>query len=149
MKKTLAELAAFFLCLSICTSQSISKNDFLSFAKQLSVDGSISTVKLDSPNNWGVWSRTNGKLKKSISSSGTIGLVYKASDDYSMTISDRFNATAGTVYIISAEFKVLKGDVSPSFVVRNTDGEVMDWGSGYHTVQNQSKNATEWQHGVA
>jgi hypothetical protein len=137
----LSAAVSFFLCFQFCTAEGVTKNAMLSFFRDMSRNGTVLENAVRPAPQWSPWGRNARKLKTSCGNDGTFSLSYTGSDDFSVTFDDRITAADCTVYVLYAEILVTKGKAGPSFVVRNTDGEVMDWNSGYREVT----SADGWQ----
>jgi len=138
MKKALARLAALFFYLACCFSQN-STNDIATITHFL--PGQYKIISTRTPRQWQTWGRKSGSISKSISSSGVYSFSYKADSDYSISLAGEIPIAEGSVYILYAECSVAEGLVGASFITRNEKNEVIDWNSGFASVE----KAKGWQ----
>ena len=92
-------------------------------------------LEIFSPEQWGLWSRTENKLSHEFSSEDKIfSIEYKASDDFSISINNEMNVSEGEMYLFASNIFLPKGNISANFILYDENNNVIDWCGGITTL---------------
>lgn len=98
-------------------------------------DAEHQQLEIFSPEQWGLWSRTENKLSHDFSSEDEIfSIEYKASDDFSISINNEMNVSEGEMYLIASNIFLPKGNISANFILYDENNNVIDWCGGITTL---------------
>ena len=98
-------------------------------------DAEHQQLEIFSPEQWGLWSRTENKLSHEFSSEDKIfSIEYKASDDFSISINNEMNVSEGEMYLIASNIFLPKGNISANFILYDENNNVIDWCGGITTL---------------
>ena len=98
-------------------------------------DAEHQQLEIFSPEQWGLWSRTENKLSHEFSSEDKIfSIEYKASDDFSISINNEMNVSEGEMYLFASNIFLPKGNISANFILYDENNNVIDWCGGITTL---------------
>lgn len=98
-------------------------------------DAEHQQLEIFSPEQWGLWSRTENKLSHEFSSEDEIfSIEYNASDDFSISINNEMNVSEGEMYLIASNIFLPKGNISANFILYDENNNVIDWCGGITTL---------------
>jgi hypothetical protein len=89
-------------------------------------------------NKWYTWSRDEGKIISTVSnleSKPLFEFSHNSDLDYSISISKHIPISKNSNYIITANAFIGQGELSPCFITRDYDGNVIDWVAGISTIK--------------
>lgn len=98
-------------------------------------DAEHQQLEIFSPEQWGLWSRTENKLSHEFSSEDKIfSIEYKTSDDFSISINNEMNVSEGEMYLFASNIFLPKGNISANFILYDENNNVIDWCGGITTL---------------
>jgi len=136
----------FAIFLISCKSNSDEENTNLIEKIEKPINSvSYSDVKINDLEKWSVWTRESNVsafkiVNKKIDSSDYKAFYFKhwGTKDFSITFGEKFSVQKGECYLISANVNVLKGELTSSFVSRDSDGNVISWTEGMASAKTSS-----------
>ena len=104
----------------------------------LPIKGNLQEIPILPENKWYTWSRDEGKIISTVSnleSKPLFEFSHNSDLDYSISISKHIPISKNSNYIITANAFIGQGELSPCFITRDYDGNVIDWVAGISTIK--------------
>ena len=104
----------------------------------LPIKGNLQEIPILPENKWYTWSRDEGKIISTVSnleSKPLFEFSHNSDLDYSISISKHIPISKNSNYIITANAFIEQGELSPCFITRDYDGNVIDWVAGISTIK--------------
>lgn len=110
-------------------------------------DAEHQQLEIFSPEQWGLWSRTENKLSHEFSSEDKIfSIEYKASDDFSISINNEMNVSEGEMYLFASNIFLPKGNISANFILYDGNDNDAFYGElvTYSGQNNSANKVFKW-----